>query len=245
MASSSSNLVFQVFIGLALLLIVFQISTSECSQDWLRQLLVAPAKSSPSLEPRYAAPSEFSHLRECRKRWLWQLSLLESLARSRNALLLRPGDVEKNPGPAAATTADSQSKKSKLLTVIHVNARSLLRHFDDLTSLVSSERPHIIAISETWLDSSVSNNEIYLAGYNLFRFDRNRSGGGIAVYCSDHLPCSLLHGGISPAGVESLWVSVRVGCFHPFLAFGCFYRPPAAPSQSVHVASPNKTEKLH
>ena len=70
-------------------------------------LLVAPTKSSPLLEPHYAAPSEFSHLRECRKQWLWQLTLLESLARSQNAVLLRPGDVEKNPGPVATGNADS------------------------------------------------------------------------------------------------------------------------------------------
>ena len=61
----------------------------------------------------------------------------------------------------------TQSKKSKFLTMIHVNVRSLFWHFDDLTFLASDERPHIIAISETWLDSSVSNNEIYLAGYNV------------------------------------------------------------------------------
>ena len=100
-------------------------------------------------------------------------------------------------------------------------------------SLVSTERLHIIAISEIWWDSSVSINEIHLVGYNLFRFDCNYSSD-IAVYCSDHLPCSLLHCGTSSSGVESLWISVRVGCFHPFLAYGCFYRPPAAPSQSIH-----------
>lgn len=94
--------------------------------------------------------------------------------------------------------------------MIHVNARSLLRHFDDLAPLVTTERLHIIAISETWLDSSVSNNKIHLAGFNLFRIDRNRSVGGVAVYCSDHLPCSLLYCGTSSSGVKSLWVSVRV-----------------------------------
>ena len=177
-------------------------------------LLVAPTKSSPLLEPHYAAPSEFSHLRECRKQWLWQLTLLESLARSRNAFW--------------------RSKKSKSLTVIHVNARSLFRHFDNLTSLASAECPHIIAISETWLDSSVTNNEIRLTGYNLFRFNRNHSGGGVAVYCSDRLLCSLLSCGTFSTGVEFLWVFVRVGYFHPFLTFGCFYRPPVALSQSVH-----------
>ena len=128
----------------------------------------------------------------------------------------------------------TQSKKSKSLTVIHVNARSLFRHFDNLTFLASAECPHIIAISETWLDSSITNNEIRLTGYNLFRFNRNHSGGGVAVYCSDRLLCSLLSYGTFSTGVEFLWVSVRVGYFHPFLTFGCFYRPPVALSQSVH-----------
>ena len=98
-------------------------------------------------------------------------------------------DVEKNPGPVVTSNAETQSKTSKFLTMIHVSVRSLFRHFDDLTSLASAERPHFIAISETWLDSSVTNNEIHLAGYNLFRFDCNCSGGGVAVYCSDYLSC--------------------------------------------------------
>ena len=137
---------------------------SGCSQDWLRQLLVAPTKSSPLLEPRYATPSEFSHLRVCRKPRLWQLSLLESLARSPNALQLCPGDVEKNPGPVSTANAETQSKKSKFLTIIHVNVCSLFRHSDDLTSLASAKHSHIIAISETWL---VTNIQIHLAAYNL------------------------------------------------------------------------------
>ena len=159
-------------------------------------------------------------------------------------IVLRSGDVGKNSGPAAiaATINETQIKKNKLLTAIYVNAHSLLRHYDDLVSLASlasAERPHIIAVSETWLDSSVSNSEIHLAGYNLFRFVHNRSGGGVAVYCRNYLPCTLLHCATSSSGVESLWVSVGVGCFHLYLAFGCFYRLPAAPSQSVHDVCDN------
>ena len=30
------------------------------------------------------------------------------------------------------------------------------------------------------------------------------------------------------------FLSKLLGCIHPHLALGCFYRPPAAPSQSVH-----------
>jgi len=53
--TSSSNLVFHVFAGLAVLLLVSQILTSKHAQGWLRQLLVGPMQSSPSLEPRYVA----------------------------------------------------------------------------------------------------------------------------------------------------------------------------------------------
>ena len=118
--------------------------------------------------------------------------------------------------------------------MIHVNTRSLLRHFDDVSALVSSERPHILALSETWLDSSVVDGEVHIPGYTLFRFDRNRSGGGVAMYCADNLSCSVLSCSTSSSGVESLWISVRLGCFHPSLAVGCFYLPPGAPSPSVN-----------
>ena len=125
------------------------------------------------------------------------LLLLEGHARCQKILLLWSGDVEKIPGPVAIAAAinETKIKKNKLLTAIHVNARSPLRHHNDL------ERSHILAVSETWLDSSVFNSEIHLAGYN-------HSGGGVAVYCCDYLPCTLLHCATSSSGVESLWVSV-------------------------------------
>ena len=32
------------------------------------------------------------------------------------------------------------------------------------------------------LDSSISNNEINISGYEVVRKDRNRNGGGVALY---------------------------------------------------------------
>ena len=158
---------------------------------------------------------------------LWKLSLLWRLVRGHNTILLRAGDIEENPGPYAA---GKQMTRNDRLTVIHLNARSLLRHFDDVASLVSLYCPQVLAVSETWLDSLVGNNEVHLPGYCLFRNDRSRSGGGVAIYCLDSLTCSLLSCGTSPAGLEFLWVSVKSGCFNPSLALGCFYRPPGSPS---------------
>ena len=187
--------------------------------------------------PRYAACNVSSHLRACLRKLRWQLRLFRRLTRGKNILLLCCGDVERNPGPNPA--ARNKNNKESPLTTIHINARSLLRHFEDVACLVSTEHPHILAVSETWLDSSVTDEQIHLPGYNIFRSDRNRNGGGVAVYCLDCLPCSFLSNGTSPSGAEFLWISVKTSCFHPSLAVACFYRPPGTPSQSVHDVCDN------
>ena len=69
-----------------------------------------------------------------------------------------------NPKFLVVTGVAVSSIKSKFLTVIHVNVCSLFEHFAELTFLASAERPHFIAISETWLKYSVTNNEIHHAG---------------------------------------------------------------------------------
>ena len=153
---------------------------------------------------------------------LW-LSILQRLTRGQETLLLRTGDVEENPGPPAASV-DKPDKRQ--LSVIHVNARSLLRHRDDVATLLMTKRPHILALLETWLDSSVANQEIHFPDYCLFHSDRNQYGGGVAIYCVESLPCYLLCTGTSPNSVEYLWITVKSNCLNP-LAFGCFYRPPA------------------
>ena len=147
-----------------------------------------------------------------------QLSILQRLTRGQETLLLHCGDVEENPGPPAASV-DKPDKRQ--LSVIHVNARSLLRHHDDVTTLLMTKRPHILALSETWLDSSVANQQIHFPGYCLFRSDRNRYGVGVTIYCVENLPCYLLCTGTSPNGVEYLWITVKSNCLDPLSPSCC------------------------
>ena len=60
---------------------------------------------------------------------------------------------------------------------------------DELNILVSHcPNLHILAFTETWLDNSVSDGEVSLPGYSIFRSDRtNGRGGGIAVYVKETL----------------------------------------------------------
>jgi len=68
------------------------------------------------------------------------------------------------------------------LNILYYNARSLLPKMDELRVLVDMQQPHIVSIVETWLSSEVSDNEIFLQGYQVLRLDRNRHGGGILMF---------------------------------------------------------------
>ena len=43
---------------------------------------------------------------------------------------------------------------------------------------------------ETWLDNSILDHELFVEKYSLIRRDRNRHGGGIAIYVQD-VTCSV------------------------------------------------------
>ena len=75
-----------------------------------------------------------------------------------------------------------QCFKSKGLHFIHLNARSLLPKISELRLLAAKTKAAVIAISESWLDQTVGDGEIYIDGYCLERKDRNRNGGGVCLY---------------------------------------------------------------
>ena len=46
----------------------------------------------------------------------------------------------------------------------------------------------VIGLSETRLDKKISDSEVGISGYNIFRNDRNLNGAGVAIYVKASLP---------------------------------------------------------
>ena len=46
----------------------------------------------------------------------------------------------------------------------------------------------IIGLSVTRLDKTISDSEVNINGYNIFRNDRDVNGGGVAIYVKTSLP---------------------------------------------------------
>ena len=71
---------------------------------------------------------------------------------------------------------------------------SLLLHIDEIRNLTKDLGTHILAINETKLDKNVHDDLVGISGFSIERRDRNRNGGGVALYIKDSLmdKCRLL-----------------------------------------------------
>ena len=61
------------------------------------------------------------------------------------------------------------------------NINGLLSKLDFIKIMLSETKFDIFAISESKLDASIHDNEIKIDGYDIYRLDRNRHGGGVLL----------------------------------------------------------------
>ena len=104
----------------------------------------------------------------------------------------------------------TSSPSTKQLFFCHPNICSLVQQsdwgtrFDHLYNYVCRDNIYdVIALTETHLSDDIDDDEINLDGYTLFRLDRNRKGGGTALYC------------------RSFILSLRIGAEINFKSFYC------------------------
>ena len=76
-----------------------------------------------------------------------------------------------------------------LFVIIFLNARSILSKLDVLNILINDEKPHILCITETWLNPNISNAILNMPNYVIddeLRKDRTDTargiGGGLLAY---------------------------------------------------------------
>ncbi|GAB0209149.1 rapamycin-insensitive companion of mTOR-like [Grus japonensis] len=112
------------------------------------------------------------------------------------------------------------------LKCLYTNARSTGNKQEELEICVQSQSHELVAITETWWDSSHDWNAV-MDGYVLFRKDRPaRRGGGVALYVREQLECIDLRLGVDEERMESLWVRTEGQANMGDTVVGVYYRPP-------------------
>ena len=70
-----------------------------------------------------------------------------------------------------------------------LNARSIINKKTELNIRVDDIEPHIIGITESWANNDITDAELGLEGYVMFRKDRmGRRGGGVLLYIKETIP---------------------------------------------------------
>ena len=142
-------------------------------------------------------------------------------------------DIELNPGPANCSTTNELKKSTGNVKIAHLNVRSLKcrEHFVLVKEAVLENKFDIFTISETWLNSSVSDLEIEIPGYIIYRIDRQtKNGGGVCAYVSRNYRTEYLSNIslITASGFHQLWLKIHVRNMKSFIVCTT-YRPPNTP----------------
>ena len=113
----------------------------------------------------------------------------------------------------------------------HLNMRCLLTGYDEMSSLLVDYRFDVFGVSETWLKPCIPSDRFQVPGYTLFRADRKatmrypqQTGGGVALYVREDIPCELYELANVEPGVESIAAVIKAKGMKVGVAIA--YRPP-------------------
>ena len=96
-------------------------------------------------------------------------------------------------GQEATSTDKPMTVRSKNMSeagyrCVCLNARSIVNTKNDLNIMVEDIDPHIIGITESWANTDITDAELGLTGYVMFRGDRiGRREGGVILYVKESI----------------------------------------------------------
>ena len=122
------------------------------------------------------------------------------------------------------------TSKSEIKCVC-LNARSIINKKTELNIMVDDIKPHIIGITESWANNDITNAELGLEGYVMFRKDIiGRRGGGVLLYIKDTIPAYEVQLHEEADCNEAIWCNLVTG--HTTVIIGVVYRCPNITKQN-------------
>ncbi len=126
--------------------------------------------------------------------------------------------------PEQLNSLNTESKFS----LMHLNIRSLSKHYNDLVSLLSTTgcKFDIIGCSETWLNDKSFVDILNLKGYKFFYKNRTgKLGGGVCLYVNSRLQANVNTNVDFDDPSDSLFIDIELPNGKK-LTVGIIYRPP-------------------
>jgi hypothetical protein len=90
--------------------------------------------------------------------------------------------------PERSANPKKKPPKKLPLRILNVNCQSIKKKQDRIENLIESTKPDIIIATETWLDPSITDNQVFPDNFKLWRNDRKTgTGGGVLIAVKDSI----------------------------------------------------------
>ena len=117
---------------------------------------------------------------------------------------------------------------------VSLNARRLINRKNELNIMVDDIKPHIIGITESWANNDITDAELGLEGYVMFRKDRiGRRGGGVLLYIKETIPAYEVQLQEEADCNEAIWCKLVIGHTTVTIGVDC----------SISLSQHNQTEQ--
>lgn len=119
------------------------------------------------------------------------------------------------------------------MQTFYTNARSIVNKVNLLELEMYQRRYDLIVPTETHLDHSILDSEIFPSHFTVFRKDRKINGrhdGGVLIVVRDYITVSLRP--IHPCDSEMLFIDVLLS-YNRQITIGVFYRPPGSDTKPL------------
>ena len=130
--------------------------------------------------------------------------------------------------------------KTRGFKMAFLNIVSLPKHVDELRISELFLHFDLLALSETRLDSSISDCLVKIRGYDIVRKDRSRTGGGVCIYLRSTINFKIRNDLVSD-DIEAICIEISKPNSRNFIV-ASVYRPPSS-AQEFFVAF-EKTIKM-
>ena len=143
-------------------------------------------------------------------------------------------DATATPGPFRNVTEsfDSQIFKNRGFKMGLLNINGLSGHIDELRIVMSLKPLDILAVNETKLSSSISDELINIIGYQVVKKDRNIAGGGVCFYVRNSINFKLREDLINN-NLELIPLEIKKPNSRSFLV-ATWYRPPKSDVERLY-----------
>ena len=105
-----------------------------------------------------------------------------------------------------------------------------MSRLDELRLLIEDKKPHITGIDQTKTDQLIDDSDISIDGYDVVHRDRNKFGGGVALYIHKSINFTVRED-LMKYDIESISVQVKIGNYKPFIVTS-IYVPPKVPTET-------------